>query len=105
MSYEYLVDAIFKKKKDAEEYIEKRCAITGRNKDCYRIEKYPVDQLGGKMFSDKDVYIIFGDVPRSDGSNIYGVYIDLPAAEEALEYAELQKPWVDYHIEVFGLWG
>lgn len=43
MSYEYLVDAIFKKKKDAEEYIEKRCAITGRNKDCYRIEKYPVD--------------------------------------------------------------
>ena len=52
-----------------------------------------------------DVFIIFGDIPRSDGSNIYGVYRTLDAAEQELELAELRRPWKEFHIEKFCLWG
>lgn len=51
-----------------------------------------------------DVYIIFGDEPRSDGDNIYGVYKNLSSAEKEVELLKERKPWVDYDIEEFGLW-
>lgn len=52
----------------------------------------------------EDVYIIFGDEPRADGYNIYGIYKSLDSAKQELELAKLRKPWVEYHIEVFGLY-
>ena len=52
----------------------------------------------------EDVYIVFGDEPRSDGSNIYGVFKSFSSAEQQVELSKLRKPWVDYHIEEFGLW-
>lgn len=52
----------------------------------------------------EDVYIVFDDEPRSDGSNIHGVFKNLSSAEQQLEICKLRKPWIDYHIEVFGLW-
>lgn len=54
---------------------------------------------------DQDVYVIFGDTPSTDGSNIYGIYKNLDSAEQELELLELRKPWIEYHIEVFGLYG
>ena len=53
---------------------------------------------------DEDVYVIFGDELRSDGDNIYGIYKTFSSAETELEALELRKPWVEYHIEEFGLW-
>ena len=53
---------------------------------------------------DEDVYIVFGDEPRADGSNIYGVFKSLSSANDEIEMAKQRKPWIDYHIEVFGLW-
>lgn len=52
----------------------------------------------------EDVYIVFGDESRSDGYNIYGVFKSLSSAEQQVELCKLHKPWVDYHIEEFGLW-
>ena len=53
---------------------------------------------------DEDVYVIFGDEPRSDGSNIYGIHKTFDGANNELERLSLIKPWIDYHIEEFGLW-
>lgn len=52
-----------------------------------------------------EIYIIFGDVPRSDGSNIYGVYKTLSLAKEEIELLKERVPWSEYHIEEFWLWG
>ena len=51
-----------------------------------------------------DVYIIFGDVPRSDGSNIYGVYKNLSSAVDEVEMLTQRDPDTEYHVEEFGLW-
>lgn len=51
-----------------------------------------------------DVYIIFGDEPRADGCNIYGVFKSESSAEDEILLLKERKPWVDYHIEEFGLW-
>ena len=51
----------------------------------------------------EDVYIIFGDEPRSDGYNIYGVFKSEASAKKEIELLNERKPWVDFHIEVFGL--
>lgn len=51
-----------------------------------------------------DVYIIFGDEARSDGNNIYGVFKSKTSAEDEVLLLKERKPWLDFHIEVFGLW-
>ena len=51
-----------------------------------------------------DVYIIFGDEPRSDGYNIYGVFKSEESAKDEIELLKERKQWIDYHIEEFGLW-
>lgn len=50
-----------------------------------------------------DVYIIFGESSRSDGSNIHGVFTN---EESAKEEAELLKQIraEEFTIEVHGLW-
>ena len=51
-----------------------------------------------------DVYIIFGDSARSDGSNIYGVFKNLQSAEEQKKHLEEWSPFEEFHIEVHGLY-
>jgi len=51
-----------------------------------------------------DVYIIFGNELRSDGNNIYGVFKSEASAKDEIELLKEIKPWLDFHIEVFGLW-
>lgn len=51
-----------------------------------------------------DVYILFGDSARSDGSNIYGIFTTLEAAQNEKEYMEGIRP-EEFHIEEHGLWG
>ena len=53
---------------------------------------------------DEDVYVVFGDEPRADGENIHGIFKSLSSAEQEVELAKQRKPWVEYHIEQFGLW-
>lgn len=57
------------------------------------------------MIDCNDVFIVFGDEPRSDGDNIYGVFKTRRLAEKEIELLIKRKPWVDYHIEEFGLDG
>ena len=52
---------------------------------------------------DIDVYIIFGDMARSDGSNIYGVFKNLHIAKEEVELLKQRMPWTEFHIEEFVL--
>lgn len=51
-----------------------------------------------------DVYLIFGDTPRSDGGNIYGIYTSESSAEEEKKLLEERRPFDEFHIEEFGLW-
>ncbi len=51
-----------------------------------------------------DVYVIFGDTLRADGGNMYGIYVTLDAAKEEMELLKQRKPFIEYHIEEFGLW-
>ena len=51
-----------------------------------------------------DVYIIFGDTPRSDGCNIYGVFTNEESAKEEVGLLEERRPWEEFHIEQFGLY-
>lgn len=51
-----------------------------------------------------DVYIIFGDSARSDGSNIHGVFKNLQSAEEEKKRLEEWRPFEEFHIEVHGLY-
>lgn len=53
---------------------------------------------------DGDVYVIFGDTPRSDGGNIYGIYTTINGANEEVELLKSMRPWEEFHIEEFGLW-
>lgn len=54
--------------------------------------------------SDKDVYIIFGDDPRSDGLNIYGVFTSLKSAEDEVARLSSRRPWDEFHIEEHALY-
>ena len=51
-----------------------------------------------------NVFIIFGDVARNDGSNIYGVFANLESAKEELEYLKEIRPFEEFSIEEHGLW-
>lgn len=42
-SREFKIDAIFQRKKDADDYVLRTCAATGASKDCFRIERYFVN--------------------------------------------------------------
>lgn len=53
---------------------------------------------------DGDVYVIFGDVPRSDGGNIHGIFTTLEVANEEKKNLERIRPFEEFHIEEFGLW-
>lgn len=52
-----------------------------------------------------NVFIIFGDSARSDGSNIWGVYTTYILANESLEYFSQVRPDIEFHVEDFYLWG
>lgn len=54
--------------------------------------------------SDKDVYIIFGEDSRSDGDNIYGVYLTLKSAEDEVARLSSLRPWDVFHIEEHALY-
>ena len=57
--------------------------------------------MEGEMKMTK-VYIIFGDVPRSDGDNIEAVFNTRMGAEEHIEMLERKYgDYTDYHIEEF----
>ncbi len=49
-----------------------------------------------------EVYIVFGDVPRSDGDNIQGIFFTRSKAEEFVnELCEMNGEYNYYHIEEF----
>lgn len=48
-----------------------------------------------------EVYIIFGDISRSDGENIWGVFDNITVAKNALKRFEIINPDTYYHIERF----
>ena len=51
------------------------------------------------------LYVVFGDEPRSDGDNIYGIFTHENTAQQIMEDVyKHQKPWIDFHIEEFALW-
>lgn len=52
-----------------------------------------------------DVYIIFGDSARSDGSNIHGIFTTLSSAEDEMKLLKDRRPWEEFHIEEFGIYG
>lgn len=48
------------------------------------------------------IYIIFGDIPRSDGENIEGIYLSKENAETMKSLLEKGLGnYIDYHIECF----
>lgn len=51
-----------------------------------------------------DVYIVFGESARSDGSNIYGVFKSQSSAEREVGYLKERRPFEEFHIEEHGLW-
>ena len=51
-----------------------------------------------------DVYIIFGESARSDGSNIYGVFTTLESAKKIVEHLKEIRPFEEFSIEEHGLW-
>jgi hypothetical protein len=53
---------------------------------------------------DENVYVILGDEPRWNGSNIYGIHKTLEGAKRHMKRLPLQKPWINYHIEEVKLW-
>ena len=53
------------------------------------------------MNEDNDVYIIFGDCQRSDGSNIWGVYKTFEGAKKEIELLNLEHSYLRYHVEEF----
>lgn len=59
----------------------------------------------GMRWTNGDVFIIFGDVARNDGSNIYGVFTNLESAKEEVEYLKEIRPFEEFSIEEHGLWG
>lgn len=53
--------------------------------------------------TDDVVYILFGDTVTDDGLNICGVFRSLESAEEERDFLLENGPFIDYHIEEFGL--
>lgn len=48
------------------------------------------------------VYIIFGDIPRSDGDNIEYIYLSKEKADERIDWLyEEHGEYPDFHIECF----
>lgn len=56
------------------------------------------------MWMKGDVYIIFGESARSDGSNIYGVFTTLESAKKIVEHLKEIRPFEEFSIEEHGLW-
>lgn len=56
---------------------------------------------GGINMESKYVYIIFGDIPRSDGDNIHAVCVSKKKAEEYKSGLESLNEDTNYHIEQF----
>lgn len=51
-----------------------------------------------------EVYILFGDVPRSDGNNIIGIYQDESTANHAKEFWDERLPDTELSIELHNIW-
>ena len=51
----------------------------------------------------KNIYIVFGDTPRSDGDNVQGIFLSKEKAEKYKSVLEDTSTDGNYHIEHFAI--
>ena len=51
----------------------------------------------------KNIYIVFGDIPRSDGNNVQGIFLSKEKAEKYKSVLEDMSTDGNYHIEHFAI--
>ena len=51
----------------------------------------------------KNIYIVFGDTPRSDGNNVQGIFLSKEKAEKYKSVLEDMSTDGNYHIEHFAI--